>query len=102
MTQPHPRVIWCSRGRGCLAAIRRGWQGSLSGVQSAGSVAAADIGIEGLEGLEVADEANTFLGNRCRAGAGELEQFAARVCPTTRQVDAAPVRLGVTRWLYMA
>ena len=53
--------------------------------QSVSGVAAADFD---LNGVEVAYEGHAFLGNRRGAGAGDLDQFAARVRPAMRQSDA--------------
>ena len=63
----------------------------LSCSQSGSGVASADIG---LDGIEVADEGQAFLGNRRGSGAGDLDQLAARMGPAIGELDARtdPVR----------
>ena len=59
--------------------------------QSGGGVAAADLG---LDGVEIADEGHAFLGNWRRSGAGDLDQLTARVRPAIGKLYARtdPVR----------
>ena len=63
----------------------------LSGSQSRCGIAAADLG---LNGVEIADEGHTFFGNRRGSDAADLDQFAARMGPAMRELDAGtdPVR----------
>src|SRR5690606_7792069 len=57
----------------------------LSCSQSGSGVASADIG---LDGIEVADEGQAFLGNRRGSGAGDLDQLAAGMGPAIGKLDA--------------
>ena len=59
--------------------------------RSGGGVAAADLG---LDGVEIADEGHAFLGDRRGSGAGDLDQLATGMGPAVGKLDARtdPVR----------
>lgn len=62
-------------------------------------VIATDVG---LDGVEIADEGYTLLGNWRGTGSGDLDQFTAGVGPAIGQINAGPDRSGAIRRLYPA